>query len=150
MIEQACKFLQLPPHERLLLVQAWTLFFLVELVLRLLPFTRVLALCAAVSRKKREFHPEAVPSVPRLAWLVEIAGRYIPVAATCLNQALVLSWLLGRRGIAATLHIGVARNAETLAAHAWLENNGQVIFGQPEQDGFTTLVAATMIRQVTP
>jgi hypothetical protein len=80
---------------------------------------------------------------------VEVAGRYSPVTATCLKQALVLSWLLGRQGIAVTLHIGVARSAETLAAHAWLENNGQVIFGQTEQDGFTTLVSAPMIRQVT-
>ncbi len=144
------KFFQLPPSERLVLVQAWTLFLLVELAMQLLPFPRVLTLFAHVDRKEREPHPETVSSVPRLAWLVEVAGRYNPVAATCLKQALVLSWLLGRRGLAVTLHIGVARNAETLAAHAWLENNGHVIFGQPEQDGFTTLVSAPMIRQVAP
>jgi hypothetical protein len=136
--------------ERIVLVQAWALFLLIELALRVLPFKRVRTLCDNAGRKGPEKSSEAVPSVSRLAWLVEVAGRFTPVTATCLKQALVLSWLLGRRGIAATLHIGVARNAETLAAHAWLENNGQVIFGRSEQDGFTTLVSATMIRQVAP
>ncbi|TAL11937.1 MAG: lasso peptide biosynthesis B2 protein, partial [Nitrospirae bacterium] len=67
---------------------------------------------------------------------------YTPVTATCLKKALVLCWLLGRRGIASTLQIGVVRHNGVFAAHAWLEHNGQVVFGQQERDGFVPLVPA--------
>ena len=134
------KFFQLPPRERLFLVQAWVLFFLLEPALRFLPFTRVLTFCTDVGRRRQAHHQETLSPVPRLARLVEIAGRYIPLSATCLKQALVLSWLLKRRGVATTLQIGVAHREGAFTAHAWLEYNGQVVFRQQERDGFAPLV----------
>jgi hypothetical protein len=150
-MERLHKFFRLPPRERIVLVQAWALFLLVELALRLLSFKALLAACNIVVSRKRlhQRAPASVVAIPRLVWLVEIAGRYTPLTVTCLKQALVLSCVLGRRGIAATLLIGVARKTETLNAHAWLEHNGQVICGQPAGDGFTTLVTTTMFKQGT-
>lgn len=133
------KFFRLPPRERLVLVQAWALLLLVGLALRVLPFRRLCALCDQAGRKRPEKSSEPVPSVSRLAWLVEVAGRFTPVTAMCLKKALVLSWLLGRRGMASTLQIGVARHGGVITAHAWLERQGQVLFGLPECEGHRPL-----------
>lgn len=122
------------------MVQAWTLLLLMEIGLRLLPFSRLHAFASNV--KKRSAPPAPDLTVSRLAWLVEVAARFTPVNATCLKKALVLCRLLGRRGIASTLQIGVARCEGNLAAHAWLESGGQVVFGEREMNAFSPLVSA--------
>jgi hypothetical protein len=76
----------------------------------------------------------------RYAWLVSIAGRYSPFRATCLKEALVLSILLGRLGIATQLRIGVARREGKFKAHAWLEQSGQAISGMQGCDGYEPLI----------
>ena len=139
-MERLHKFFRLPPREQIVLVQAWALLLLMEPALRVLPFQQLRALCNHAGRKRPGTSSEPVPSVSRLAWLVEVAGRLIPGTATCLKKALVLSWLLGRHGIASTLQIGVARHGDALAAHAWIEQQGQVIFGLPECEGYRPLV----------
>lgn len=139
-MERLHKFFRLPRRERLVLVQAWALLLLMEPALRVLPFQQLRALCNQAGRKKPGTSSAPVPSVSRLAWLVEVAGRLTPGTATCLKKALVLSWLLGRHGIASTLQIGVARHGDALTAHAWLEQQGQVIFGLPECEGYQPLV----------
>ena len=141
-LERLHKFFQLPPRERIVLVQAWALLLLMEFALRALPFQQLCALCDHAGRKRPAQSSEPVPSVSRLAWLVEVAGRYTPVTATCLKKALVLSWLLGKRGMTSILQIGVARHGDALTAHAWLEYNGQVVFGQQEREAFAPLVPA--------
>jgi len=69
----------------------------------------------------------AQASAKRLAQLVDIASRRGPYNATCLRQSLVLWWLLRRRGLAAELRIGVAKEGEQVRAHAWVEFAGRVI-----------------------
>lgn len=93
---------------------------------------------------RRRADPSGIPplSLERVAWLVEVAGRYSPVSATCLEKAIVLSWLLGRRGLATTLRIGVARREGALAAHAWLEHAGEVILGHPGDDEYASVFSA--------
>jgi hypothetical protein len=109
------------------------LFFVVGLGLKILPFKHLLALCQEWPLRSRDVAPVPSPSLTRVVWLVEVAGRYTPVNGTCLKKALVLSWILGRRGIATTLRIGVARHEGTsLTAHAWLERGGEVLLGQAE------------------
>ena len=142
-IRRVHKVFQLSPGERAVLVQAWGLFLLVELALRILPFTRLLILSRKVFLKQKEKPALAVvPSDSRLAWLVEIAGRYTPVTATCLKKALVLSWLLGRRGTQAGVQIGVASHDGGLKAHAWLDYDGQVILGHQEIEGYEPLLCS--------
>ena len=135
------RLFQLSASERVVLVQAWGLFLLVELALRILPFTRLLSLSRTVFLKqKSEPALGLVLSVPRLAWLVEVAGRYTPVTATCLKKALILSWLLARRGTQAEVQIGVAHHDGRLKAHAWLDYDGQVIFGHQEFERYEPLL----------
>ncbi len=135
------KLLALPPRERFLLVQAWWLFLLIELALRVLPFNQVLAFCQKARMGRRDKPGlESDPPVARLAWLVTVAGRYNLVTATCLKQALVLSWILGKQGVDTKLQIGVSRDQGAFSAHAWLERDGQVILGQTERDIYQPLL----------
>jgi len=140
-MERVRKFLQLPLHERLILAQAWGLFLIAELALRILPVTRLLNMCKKVFLNgKGEVVLGLVPAISRLAWLVEVAGRYTPLTTTCLKKALVLSWLLGRKGIPTELRIGVARQDGMLKAHAWLDYDGQVIVGHHERERYEPLL----------
>lgn len=141
-IDRLQRFFQLPPGERVVLMQAWGLFFLAELALRILPLRHLLTLADKVFLKphaENSSRPAPAHVIARMAWLVDVAGRYVPVRVTCLMQALVLSWLLGRRGIATTLRIGVARREGDLTAHAWLELNGRVILGLSGSNGYVPL-----------
>lgn len=124
------KVLQLSPCDWYFLGQAWLLFLFVEIGLHVLPFTSLLKMYRTDRLKMRQPSSRAQAfSVPRLAWLVNMAGRYHLIRSTCLKQALVLSWLLERRGLITRLRIGVSRRAGALKAHAWLEQDGRIILG---------------------
>ncbi len=66
----------------------------------------------------------------KIARMVSLAGRRSPWRTTCLRQALVLWFLLARRGVATELRLGVEKS-ETgdFAAHAWVELDGHVLIG---------------------
>jgi hypothetical protein len=67
----------------------------------------------------------------RAAWAAHAVGRRLLPKRPCLTQALVLQYLLLRRGDdAAELHIGVSKTKKKgLQAHAWIERNGKVLIG---------------------
>ncbi len=61
-------------------------------------------------------------SARRMARLVAVAARY--AGGACLAQAIVLCFLLDRRGVASQLKIGVRKRDGKLEAHAWVEVDG--------------------------
>ena len=63
----------------------------------------------------------------RLTRLVRIAAEHGPYRATCLDQSLVLWWLLSRSGLAAELWFGVCKRDRELSAHAWVKYEGWVL-----------------------
>jgi hypothetical protein len=69
--------------------------------------------------------PEArrMASTPsyRLDRFPAAAYRLLPIASTCLRESLVLFALLRRRGATPSLCVGVKKEGERLAAHAWIE-----------------------------
>jgi hypothetical protein len=62
-----------------------------------------------------------------IARMQEAAARNLFFRANCLEQSLVLWWLLRRRGIDAALRIGARKDSERFEAHAWVELNSQVM-----------------------
>jgi hypothetical protein len=130
MAGRLASFRRLCPAERRALVLAAALLAVAPLLIRLVPLPRLLALVPP--RAGAGLGPE------RLAELVTIAARYVP-GAHCLPVALVTAWLLARHGFSPTLSIGVARHADRLLAHAWLECLGRPLLG-PE--GYTPILAA--------
>lgn len=126
--------------ERRLLVQAWLLLLVADFALRIFPFTTILQYCRCQHGSHGQ-HPVdlSLPAL-RIAWLVEKAGQYCPAGTSCLKEALVLSRLLARRGVPTQLRIGVGRQAEAFAAHAWLEQDGRVILGDRQIDAYARLI----------
>jgi hypothetical protein len=132
------KFLNLPPPERRLLIQAALLVVAARLGLWLLPFRvlpGVLQRLAWLIARRASTHiaPE------RIAWAIVAVSSYVPWA-TCLSQALAARALLVRLGIPAQLRIGVARAAHgQLAAHAWVEVDQRAILGGSISARYTPL-----------
>lgn len=92
-------------------------------------------------------------TVNRIVWAVMTASRAIP-GATCLTQAIATQTMLARRGEAARVHIGVAKNADKAGkfeAHAWVEHTGQTIIGgTPEELERYSRIAAFDVPVASP
>jgi hypothetical protein len=73
--------------------------------------------------------PDALQKTCRM---VKAAAHYGPGHPTCLEQSLVLWFLLQGRGIPAQLRIGVRKLPEKFEAHAWVECDG-VALNQGEE-----------------
>lgn len=86
-------------------------------------------------RRAATWFPQGASSTPRYrmraAWAAHAVGRRLLPERPCLTQALVLQYLLLRRGDdSAELHIGVTKSdEEELQAHAWIERDGRVLIG---------------------
>lgn len=136
------KFLLLPAAERWLLIEATFLLGMIKLGLMLFPFQtlrRFLERFIAAPVGERRANQA---SAERIVWAVELAGRYMPMARTCLTQALTARILLVRRGYPALVHIGVAReNGSEFQAHAWVESGGKVVIGGHELERYTSLIS---------
>lgn len=62
----------------------------------------------------------------RLGNAVDRTLQVLPTDARCLSQSLVVLWLLGKRGIPATLVIGT-QSEPRFQAHAWVEHGGRPV-----------------------
>jgi hypothetical protein len=69
----------------------------------------------------------------RIARIHEATSRHLSSRANCLEQSLVLWWLLVRRGIRAELRIGARKEAGRFEAHAWVELGGVVLNNTGEE-----------------
>ena len=131
-------------RRRAFLVRTWATLLAVRAALVLVPFARLRAVLErfAVPRRRLVARAAREPRpVHRLARAVARAGRWVPSSKPCLTQALVLDVYLRRRGLASRIAIGVAREGEGIAAHAWVESGGEVVLGGANRDQFTELTA---------
>jgi hypothetical protein len=62
-----------------------------------------------------------IENAREIARIQAAVARHLSFHATCLEQSLVLWWLLARRGIATALRIGARRESGRFEAHAWVE-----------------------------
>jgi hypothetical protein len=98
------------------------------------------AAAAAMRRAPDEAGPDrddAYETAQRLARAVTRALGVLPRDPRCLTRSLVLTALLARRGIPATLVIGV--RPDPFAAHAWVEHRGRPLL-PPATPPFERLV----------
>jgi hypothetical protein len=131
-------------HDFVLLCQAWAMLLFIDVGLQLCPLRRVQEFVdVQVRRGKGTPGPRPPETLGRVQRLAGMAARHYLVPLHCLEQALAMQWLLGRRGIATSLRFGVQKTGDGLAAHAWLEFAGRPISGaMPGDDGFSPLEPA--------
>lgn len=128
MIATLRKFLALPKSEQALLVESWWGLLIMNLRLRWLRFARIRQEAGRVEgvSPRRSGRPTQ-QQIDRIAWSVEVAARQHLRPMHCLVRSLTLQRLLARRGVATELKIGVSKEQESLAAHAWVELDGEPI-----------------------
>lgn len=77
------------------------------------------------------------------AYTIARAAHITPTRAVCLQQSLVLYCWLRRQGEPCELRIGVRKAGAAIAAHAWVELDGQVVNDTPGVVGaFAVLTSA--------
>ena len=117
---------------------AWLL--VVRVGLAVSTFPKVLELVERAGSKGAGRRPvKPIAAVDRISRSVKRASRLVP-GAKCLAQSMTGQILLARRGIPSQLKVGVARKgSDELRAHAWLEQDGHVVFGDSSSDVYTPL-----------
>jgi hypothetical protein len=131
MMERWQKFWRLSGYERGVALEAAGGLLATWLGLRLASFRRwknVLARLAppvnATAQRQIASQKESAELIARMA---AAAARNVFFGTNCLEQSLVLWWLLRRRGIAAELRIGARKELERFEAHAWVEVDSVVL-----------------------
>ena len=81
-------------------------------------------------------------SEEKICWSISAASRIVPWS-TCLTEALAMQLLLRQCGYASSIRVGVRKTPNgDFSAHAWVENDGRIIFGQTQEaDKFERLPA---------
>jgi hypothetical protein len=122
-----------------LALEATVLAVAIEGALRIISLRRVVGWC-------QRHHPVAGASpegrdsmAPASRWPYHV----LPWPPTCLRRSLVLTALLRRRGLPATVRFGVRRAAGLLEAHAWVECDG-VAVDAASHHGFDVLEPAVV------
>ncbi len=163
MIRELREFRHRPAAEKVLLLRAWWHLTLLWPRLGLEPLDRIWARIQRRAARRADAPPHetaalagpgtATPAGPgtppltsgqidRVAWLVEVAGRYTLPPATCLTRALATARLLADRGVVTRLQIGVRKDGTRLLAHAWLEHEGRAVTPVPAEGDFLPLAPA--------
>ena len=143
-----------------LLAQAMALLPAVRIALKLAPFARLQLLAARGVRDKRQRGPAAAPSLDSViaeasvhsvasgslphstARIVRIAAEHGLYRAKCLEQSLVLYWLLQRQGIDSQILFGARKEGEQISAHAWVEVDGVALYEDDDlHERFSTFAA---------
>jgi hypothetical protein len=131
MIERWKRFQRLSAFERGIVLEATGGLLATWIGLRLIGFRRWERVMAVFAPSANTTVPAQSASVQGSALLIvrmqEAAARNLFFRANCLEQSLVLWWLLRRRGIDALLRIGARKDSERFEAHAWVELDSQVM-----------------------
>ncbi len=125
------KLLRLSLADQVLLLKTALLIVGVRVALSLFAFQTVRRYLTRMGKPTLGMLPDADGvGAQKLLWAVQVTGHYLLRERPCLTRALVAQMLLSRRGYRTTLRIGVAHSAaQSLQAHAWLEQNGEIIVG---------------------
>ncbi len=125
-------FLATPLRDKWLLVRVSATLIGVQIALRIASIQRMRGWAGDVA-------PGAI-AMDRIVWSVRTAARRLP-GCTCLVSALALQRLLSRNGHESELHIGVARQGERFAAHAWVTHDERILIGEIDGEPYAPLLA---------
>lgn len=133
--------------DRYLLAAATVWLGVARAALVTMPFRWTTRLFALRSGAEVAFPDQASRAMAeRIGWAVQTAASRAPWHSTCLTQALAGSGMLRRRGIPATMSMGVAKASHPaggIEAHAWLSCAGVVLTGAGPQERFQVVARFT-------
>ena len=125
MMERWHRFWRLSGFERGVVIEATGGLLATWLGLRLAGFRRWKSALGWLSPSANAIAPLLGASCKKSARVIArmeaAAARNLFFSTNCLEQSLVLWWLLRRRGISAELRIGARKEVGRFEAHAWVE-----------------------------
>lgn len=134
------RFVTLPAHRRAIAAEAVIALGLARLLVLTVPIRWI---ARRFGRRPAPPHAQPTPLgdvVREVGWAVRAAASRTPWKSACLAQAIAGKWMLARRGVQATIRLGVAKDADgTLHAHAWLCAGDAVLTGGGQMRRFTLL-----------
>lgn len=130
------RFLRLERGRQALLVEAAIILATASIAVSRLPFSYAIRFGSISPRRYRP-----VVSSNDCIWAVEVAARYLPLRAMCIEKGLAAQRLLRRCGKRALLHYGARTNPDTgqLEAHVWVTCNGEPVIGAAQAEGFAEI-----------
>jgi len=142
MMQTLARFLGLPAAEQRRTMEAALYLLIVRLVFGTLPFTRGLKLLH-ISQGSAGTGRIAASEAGEVSRAIARAARHVPFRAVCLQQAFAALLMLRRRGLAGTVHLGLAREAGSgdLKAHAWSRCGDMPVTGVAAARGFAPVAA---------
>ncbi len=119
-----------PGTERAAIIEALALLGLARAVLAFVPFRYI---ARALWQEGRETSRAPLGGAQRaaaklVARAIDVAARHSPWQARCLGRALAATAMLRRRGLDATVYLGV-KSLRTLDAHAWARSGDVYVCG---------------------
>lgn len=91
-----------------------------------------------MAESRDEHHPRDIRRIKQIGRAVAAMSRLLPWECKCLVQALTAKTMLGRRNIASTLYLGVAKSENrSLKAHAWVRAGSVVVTGEIGLSAYT-------------
>ncbi len=154
------KLLALPSADRWLAAEAAVWLALAQIALTVLPFRWIAVGLGPLARERADGAVSPIDlirqtQVRRIGQAVERSARHLPWTALCLPQALAARAMLGRRGITATVHFGMALSDEEttdqaataggrrMLAHAWVTVGKTGVVGAPAARRFAVVARFT-------
>ncbi|HEV7670201.1 MAG TPA: lasso peptide biosynthesis B2 protein [Thermoanaerobaculia bacterium] len=118
------RFWALPAIERRRLIRAALRLLSIDLRVRLKGFA---AVAATLDRRRKVAGALGESSIPFWVRAVDVAARHHLYPMLCVPRALALRSFLAEEGVETELRIGVRKEGDRLAAHAWVEHRGTPI-----------------------
>jgi hypothetical protein len=126
MIDTFNAYRALTAADRRLVREAALLLLRARMSAAIVPFSALRTSLGA----RRSKHALSSHSTERIVWSVTAVARRVPFRTTCLIDALAVDAMLRRRGVASDIRFGVKPpDGHVLAAHAWVEVEGKVVYG---------------------
>jgi hypothetical protein len=133
MWERLRRFKKLERPAQKLFLRGAVLLPVVSLSLKMCGFRRTQAMLEAFLRRRAvlERLVEVTENTALTVRMVHAALREGFGHPTCLEESLVIWYLLGRQGIESAVRIGIRKDEGKFGAHAWVERDG-VALNQPD------------------
>lgn len=127
-------WLRKPLPEKLFVAKTAFVLVALRLALQVISYQRVVSFSKGVAARLRTKEPPDMDLLKRRARIIEMAAERLFPKSPCLLQSLALCFYCWRRGIPSVVQFGAMKDeADRLAAHAWVELNGEVVIGMNDQ-----------------
>jgi Transglutaminase-like superfamily len=136
----------LPKEERAIFLRIAVLVPLVEGSVRILGFNRTVRVLKRTLVRKQMCDPEPARTIVRHQNYLNAFHLKYPGLGRCLARSLTLWLLLKNRGIETDLKFGIKKEKSELAAHAWIEFEGNRIEVESDENADYASFSESIIR----